>query len=195
MFRTVLFAGIVSAAAVLPAISHAQAFEGGDNIIGIGIGAGGYYRAYNSYSASTPLITAHFEHALNVKAGPGVIGAGAFLGYKSVSYKYDIYGPYYYDYRWNYLQLGARGAYHWNAWHGIDKLDTYAGVLIGASIVTYRDNSNYPYSGYNTLGTRGSGARHDLFAGARWYFSDGFGVWAEVGYGLANLSAGLGFKF
>ncbi|MEO8068491.1 MAG: hypothetical protein ABI599_12420 [Flavobacteriales bacterium] len=194
MNRTLLVAA-VAALALQAGRANAQAFEAGDNILGFGVGAGGSYRVYNAYSGSSPVIMAHYEHALGVKAGPGVIGVGAFLGYKTVSYHYDIYGPYYYDYRWNYLQFGARAAYHWNAWHKIEKLDTYAGVLVGASIVTRTDNSNYPYYNYAYLGSRGSGVRHDAFAGARWYFSNAFAAWGEVGYGLSNISVGLNFKF
>ncbi|MFZ1685814.1 MAG: hypothetical protein WAU70_00215 [Flavobacteriales bacterium] len=195
MNRLLLSAAAVAALFLTTERSHAQAFVAGDNILGIGIGAGGSYSAYRSYSATSPVFLAHFEHALGVKAGPGVIGAGAFFGYKTVSYHYDIYGPYYYDYRWNYIQFGARASYHWNEWHGIDKLDMYAGVLAGVNIVTRSDDSNYPYSNYGYLGTSGSGFRHDVFAGARWYFSDGFAAWGELGYGMANIAVGLNFKF
>ena len=175
--------------------SNAQAFVAGDNILGFGVGAGGSYSVYRAYNGQSPAFLMHYEHALGVNVGPGVLGVGAFFGYKTVSYKYGISGPYYYDYRWNYLQFGARAAYHWNAWHGIDKLDMYAGVLIGASIVSRVDNSNYPYSDYGYLGKTGSGVRHDVFAGARWYFTDGFAAWGELGYGLANVAVGLNFKF
>ena len=195
MKRSALVISLCSIALLGQYSSLAQAFGPGDNIIGLGLGVGGSYNAYGSYNGVSPLITAHFEHGLGLKAGPGTIGAGAFIGYKTAHYRSDLYYPYYLDYRWTYVQFGARASYHWNDWHGIEQLDTYAGVLAGVSIRIESDNSYYPgYSNY--LGPRTHHPfRHDVFAGARWYFSDSFAAYADLGYGLSNLCGGLSFKF
>jgi hypothetical protein len=36
---------------------------------------------------------------------------------------------------------------------------------------------------------------YSLFAGARYFLSDNFGVMAELGYGIAYLSLGASLKF
>ncbi len=46
--------------------------------------------------------------------------------------------------------LGARGTYHWNDWHGNDRLDLYAGVFAGYNIGTYRNKSTRTVNGVTT---------------------------------------------
>jgi len=174
--------------------TKAQAFEAGDNVIGLGVGAGGYYNAFGTYSSQSPVLMLTYDRGMGFKAGPGIVGLGGYIAYKSVAYRYNYFSSYYYDRRWNYIMLGARGTYHWNTWHGIDQLDTYAGVLAGINIIDYQDNSTVE-PGYVRPSYAGTSARTNLFAGARWYFTDGFGAYAELSHGVSFITVGINFKF
>lgn len=193
MKRTLLIAAI-AALALQAERANAQAFEAGDNVVGLGIGVGGHYGVFGSYSSQSPVFMLTYDHGMGFKAGPGIVGIGGYFAYKSVAYRYNYYNSYYYDRRWNYIMFGVRGTYHWNKWHGIDKLDTYAGVLAGVNIIDYKDNSEYAY-GYYSPAYSSTSARTNLFAGARWYFTDGFGAYAELSHGVSYLTVGLDFKF
>jgi hypothetical protein len=61
--------------------------------------------------------------------------------------------------------------------------------------VTYKDNTDYGQYGYlNTYTYSGSGVGFSGFLGARYYFSDKVGGYAELGYGLTTLQIGLAVK-
>ena len=164
---------------------HAQKLEAGSNQIDLGLGAGGRYRVWGAYSGVSPSVYMHFERGLGVDVGPGVLGIGAFAGFKVVGSDYYGYGL-----NWTYIMFGARAAYHWNDWHNVEQLDVYAGVLAGVNVVL--DNNTYNDA---FVDPRTDVFRHDTFVGAKWYFSESFGAFAEFGYGVKNAGAGLTFKF
>lgn len=177
---------------------RAQSFSGGDNNIGVGIGAGGYYRTYSRYTSVSPVLTINYDRGTNIKAGPGVIGIGGYFGYKSQGYS----ATYFYgteDWRWTYLMFGVRGTYHWNSWHGNDKLDMYAGVTLGTRITSYSDRSVYNNTAFEATYRRTSrypaAAHGGLFAGVRYYFAKGFGVYSELGADITFVQGGLCFQF
>jgi hypothetical protein len=79
------------------------------------------------------------------------------------------------------LALAFRFAYHFN-WT-VPNLDTYAITTLGYMIPT-RKGSYY----YNFIAGVG--------VGARYYFADFFGAFAEFGYnGFSDISLGFAFKF
>ncbi len=168
---------------------QAQVFTSGTNVVGLGVGLGGTYGF--AYTSSSPAISANFEHGMGFRAGPGTVGIGGYLGYKSVTNSWDLVYTHY-DYTTTYMMLGARGTYHYNDWHHSDKLDTYAGVLLGWNIAS---STHFADSPYYTYTYPSGGFSSSLFAGARYYFSDAFGVYGEVGYGISYLTLGLAFKF
>ncbi len=173
-----------------------QAFEEGDNVIGLGLGIGGHYGAYASYTSQTPALGLYYEHGFK-QLGPGVLGLGGFLGYKSLSYRsrYAWWGPSFeYDWRWTYLIIGARGAYHYNDWHGLDALDTYGGLMLSYNSVKWVDNTRYPVGFDPAYRLKGSSLGLTGFLGARYYFTPNFGAQGEVGYGISILSLGLVYK-
>jgi hypothetical protein len=148
----------------------------GDVLINLGVG-GTYY-----YAGGTPVI-ASVEFALN-----DAFSLGPYVGFTSWGYRSG-------GYRWNYLfiDFGARGSYHFSKHLNLntDKLDLYGGALIGMVMSSYSDNTNvttytdrYP----NVL-------RGGIFGGARWYFSDKFGVNGEVSVGgVTPIMLGITFK-
>ncbi|HEY0975982.1 MAG TPA: hypothetical protein VGE21_00815 [Flavobacteriales bacterium] len=178
-----------------PNLSSAQ-FEEGDNVLGLGVGLlGGYGIGFSGSGVSqSPAIAAHFDHGMG-DLGPGTWGLGGYVGYKSVGYE-AAYPPFYtYDYKYTFLVVGLRGSWHYNEWHGNDKLDTYGGIMLGYRSVNFKDNTDYGQYGYlNTYSYSGSGLGFSGYLGARYYFSDKIGAFGELGYGIATLQLGVAVK-
>ncbi len=171
----------------------AQSFATGDNVIGLSFGIGGHYNVSSrGYSSQSPAIGLFYEKGMPWAAGPGVIGLGAYAGYKSLRYK-SVDFPVTYDWKWNYTILGIRGAYHYEF---LENLDTYGGLMLAYNIVSFKDKtvveggSTYVFSGSSA-----SDIDLTLYLGGRYYFSDSFGALLEIGYGIAYLNLGLTYKF
>lgn len=164
----------------------AQSFAKGDNVIGFGFGIGGNYGAYKSYSSQTPALGIMYEKGMSWEAGPGVIGLGGYLGYKSLTARDDFY-----NYKWSYTIIGIRSAYHYEF---TDHLDTYGGLMLAYNVVSFTDKTVYPY-GFSYSGASASGIDLSLYLGARYYFSSQWGAFAELGYGIATLQLGAVYKF
>lgn len=175
-----------------PGTVMSQAFDMGDNVLSGMLGIGGHYGIYSSYTTVTPGFGISYEHGLQVEAGSGVIGVGGYVGYKSLGYKKAYLGNYVYDYRWTYIIVGARGAYHYDLF-GVEELDTYGGLMFAANILSTEDKSTYP-SGYDDLVTGNTYPSVTLFVGGRYYFTESIGGLMEIGYGISYLSFGLSFK-
>lgn len=179
-----------------PATSNAQSFNIGDKVLGLSVGIGGNYSAGSVYSSQTPALGLTYEQGVT-DLGPGVLGIGGYIGYKSLSSQTDyVFGPtrYSYDWKWNYLIIGVRGVWHYNEWHGNDKLDTYGGVMLSYNSVSFKDNTNYPSGSVAYKYNSASGIGFTGFLGTRYWFSDNFGAHAELGYGIAVLNLGVSYK-
>ncbi|MBP8823803.1 MAG: hypothetical protein KBH07_09175 [Flavobacteriales bacterium] len=194
---TIQAMGLMALAACLPTVAQAQ-FEEGDNVLGVGVGIGGGYGIGFSGTGvtQTPALGVHLDHGMG-ELGPGTWGLGGAIGYKSLSYKADVpYWGYAYDYSWTYLTIGVRGTWHYNEWHGMDKLDTYGGLMLAYRSANYKDNTVYPngWSGAK-YSWSGSGVGFSGILGARYYFTDNIGAFLEAGFGYAVLQVGLAAKF
>ena len=157
---------------------HAQesTFKKGDKVVNLGIGLGSTLYTGLGNKMGIPPISGSLEigivNLLNDKAS---IGVGGYLGYSSHKY---------YSYAVSNFIIGARGAFHYAL---VDKLDTYAGLILGYDI----ESSNINVYGYNS----GSGLVSSEFIGARYYISNSFAVMGELGYGIAWLTLGVALKF
>jgi len=153
-------------------IASAQNYKKGDNLLNIGAGFGGGF--------GTP-IGLSFEHGFSDK-----ISGGVYVAYASKTEAL----PYVGDYKWTYILTAARASYHFS--FGGEKLDPYLGAMLGYNIASgkWASSSSIPYSGASAGGFIWGG-----HAGARYLFSEKIGVFAEVGYGVGNLNAGVTFKF
>lgn len=156
----------------------AQEFSSGTNVINAGIGLGGQFDTYGSPSQS-PTFSASYERGIWDIAGPGVISLGGYLGHKSYKYSNND--------KWNYTIVGVRGAYHYTGLN-VENLDVYGGAMLSYNILSY-DNS------YSASGAYDSELGASLYVGGRWYFTEVFGVFAELGYGVANVNLGVAFRF
>lgn len=172
----------------LPAInSYSQLFNVGDKMInaGLGIGATWYSGAY--YKTTLPPIFISGDVGFKDDIGPGVLGLGGYLGFSS--YKYEVTSVLG-NWGWKYTSIiiGARGTYHMDL---VDNLDTYGGLLLGYNILTFKEFGD---QNWFTGSASSSGLAYSFFVGGRYFFSDSFGVMAELGYGIAWLSLGITLK-
>lgn len=150
--------------------AQAQNYQKGDNLLNFGIGVGG--------DLGLP-IGLSYEIGFSDK-----ISGGIYAGYSSKTQNVVIA-----DWKWTHIMGAARASYHFN--FNVDKLDPYVGVMLGY---------NYAKGKWSNGGGAGwpepsaGGVIYGGHAGARYMFSNKMGVFAEVGYGIGNLNAGITFK-
>jgi len=165
----------------------AQNFSKGDDVIGPIIGIGGQY---TTYTIQTPVVGIAYEHGVT-QLGAGVLGLGAYVGYKNLLYRSLIYVG---EAEWNYsyLIVGVRGAWHWNQWHNKGRLDTYGGLMVHYNSVT----ATYTGPVLAAPGfTAKSGVDATLYAGGRYRLGAHWGIQGELGFGSAILNLGAAYKF
>lgn len=164
----------------------APAFDKGSKTLGLGVGLGASYGTFLYRTVSLPLIFATYDQGIIGNVGPGTIGIGGIVGFKSSSYKYGSgLGRYGYS---NFF-LGARGTYHLTILKDKNnKFDPYAGVTVGLRVWNWNDSYwNSKDGGVAPMG--------GAFIGAKYNFKPGFGVFAEAGYDISFLRAGINFNF
>lgn len=160
-----------------------QQFQKGTTAINAGIGLG---TALGGLGKARPAIAVAVDRGIWDIGGPGVISLGGYVG--NTGYKYDDLG---YTAKWNYTIIGARGAYHYNGLTSVPKLDVYGGAMLGYNIAKYSSDSGDD----SFANTYGSGLGFSGFIGGRWFFAESVGAYAELGYGVSILNAGVTFKF
>lgn len=164
LFLGLLVAGLTSTAV------QAQDYKKGDNLLNIGVGLGGGF--------GTP-IGLSFEHGFSDK-----ISGGAYVAYASRTEAFGAWG----DYKYSYILTAARASYHFD--FGVEKLDPYVGAILGYNIAS----TKWTGSGANPSTASAGGVIYGGHAGARYFFSEKIGAFAEVGYGVGNLNVGIAFK-
>jgi|WetSurMetagenome_2_1015567.scaffolds.fasta_scaffold439505_1 hypothetical protein len=162
-------------------------FNKGNQGINAGIGLGpGYYGSYGFGFG----INGSYEYAIvEVPMGSslkGVVGVGGGVGicFSSDPLPYDN-GKYHYT-NWSIM---ARGTYHFIF---MDKLDPYAGLTLGYMGYSWKWKDG-DYSPEESSGSGGS-FEPGFFVGARYFFTDSFGVFAELGYQINVIEMGVAFK-
>lgn len=174
MFKKVLAAAFIFAATA--GVAQAQeVFGKGDKALNIGIGLG------STISGTTiPPLSASLDFGVAdnlINGNNGSISVGGLLGYTGASNDFVTA---------HYMIFGARGAFHYQF---VDKLDTYAGLLLG-----YR----YASASYKSDFISGSVGASELtlggYLGARYFFTPKIGAFAELGYSIAYANVGVTFK-
>jgi hypothetical protein len=180
-----IFALLLLSTLSLPfVVAQENVFAVGDKVVNVGIGLGSTLYSGSFYKSSVPPVSISFEKG--IKDGvldKGVIGVGGYLGYSAFKSDWGGWG-----YKYSNLILGARGTFHYPL---VDKIDTYAAILIGYNIATSK--------GYGAYGTwvdpyNGGGLRFAGLVGGRYYFNEKFAAFAELGYGISYLTLGLSIK-
>jgi len=164
-------------------IANAQVVEKGDKILNLGVGFGTALYSGSGYNSSVPPISGSLEVVIkdDLFDGKGAVGVGGYLGYAAYKWKYSGF-----DYGWKYsnIIIGPRGYLHYNL---MDKLDTYAGVMLGYNIVS----SSWYGTGTSIGNASSGGIIFSGFLGARYFFNDKFAAFAELGSGIAYLNLGV----
>ncbi len=168
-------------ALIFASVIHAQPFQKGTSALNLGVGFGS---TLGGLGTGRPAISLSYEKGM-WDAGKGIISLGAYAGNTGYSYKDAGYSQ-----KWNYNVVGLRSAYHYNGFNNVPKLDPYAGLMLGYNFVTYSVSGDY--QGANNYG---SGLGYAFFVGGRWFFTDKIAAFAELGYGVSALNAGVALKF
>ena len=153
----------------------------GDNVVGFGIGFGGtiYSGYYGSGISRIPTLSVNYEHFIvdNLWDENSSIGVGGILGYASASTDY---------WKSSNIIIGGRGALHYQF---TDKLDAYTGLMLGYDVASFK------WKGFDYGSSSAGGFTYSWFLGGRYYFSDTFAAFAELGYGIAVFNVGVAMKF
>lgn len=166
---------------------NAQMYKKGQQDLHIGVGLGSTFYG-SGYRSVIPPLNVSYEKGITDN-----IGVGGYLGYSSSRYRYSGYNSNYY-WRYNYVIVGARAAYHYDLFE-VPKLDTYGGIMLGFTFANARFHSNDPLvdeSNYSSPGA--GGVVWSGFVGARYQFKEKLGAYAELGYGISWLNMGVRLK-
>jgi len=180
IFVAIIAVGILASAQMSV---KGQAFEKGDMVGNVGLGFGWYGYGYGLGSGSAlPFISVSLEKGFfDIPSINSVISIGGLAGLKHGSYGFE-------NYSFNDIVIAARGAIHADIFK-VEKLDTYAGVIAGLRI----HNENLPESSfYDGDYTHLLGG---AFIGTRYYFTEKFAVYGELGAGTGYLNLGVSLKF
>lgn len=188
--KNIAIAFIIGAFSLLSNASQAQNFNLNDNVVQVTVGFGNTVYSGSGYTNS-PVFgisgeRCFFDDLIN---GDFSVGIGGAFGYSSSKYEVNYFGG---KYGWKYttLIIAGRGTFHWN---GVENLDLYAGVHVGAKIVSAKETGDHDFLGASSA--QDGGVYFAPFAGARYYFNDSFFAVGEVGSGLGVLNIGAGIKF
>ena len=167
----------------------AQAFSVGTKHLSLGVGFGGYFSyAYFGDFSSTPTIFIAYDQGIIDELGPGNLGVGGFLAYKSSKYDYS-YVNYSQTGTWTDFVIGARGTYHWPLDN--EKIDLYGALSLGLAFQSYKFESDDPFYDNYDYDANSSFLYYSFSVGGKYMFSEKLGVFAELGYDIAYLKAGV----
>ncbi len=96
------------------------------------------------------------------------ISLGGYVGYSSSKEDFSGFGANY-SWKYTYIIVGARGAYHFDL---VDNMDTYAGLMLGYNVAS----TTYDGPGATPASPSVGGIAYSGFLGARYHFGDTFGV-------------------
>ena len=165
-------------------------FEKGDMVINAGVGFGWYSYGYGV--TSLPAISLSLEKGIK-EIDFGTLSVGGIVGFKHASYSWNSA---YDDYSWTDFIVAARGAIHANILE-VEKLDTYGGVALGLrfqSYNTYEIVGVFPNYDYDKVRKVDVNPLLAIYVGGRYYFSEKFAAFGELGYGLGYLTLGVSYK-
>jgi hypothetical protein len=182
---------IVVLVACVFAVSAASAqneFGKGVTRLNLGIGVGGSTFG-NGWNTTFPPIAASAEWGVMdnlFNSDACSLGVGGYLGYTAAKSEYSA------NTGWNAtgIILGARSAIHYQ--FDVDRLDTYGGLMLGYNIASVKTSGNW--GGVTATSASAGGFSWSLYLGANYSFTEKFGAFAELGYGISYLTLGVSMK-
>ncbi len=161
---------------------EAQEYEEGTMVLNAGLGIGGYGAlGFGSVGFSGSL-----ERGIRETGDFGVIGAGAYVGYRSGNYSSFGFTS---DWKRTTFVVAPRATYHFTV-IDIDGLDVYAAVQI--DIVFGKDTHPSSNISDNTF----TDIHPTLVGAARYYFSENLAAFAELGANsLTTITGGISLRF
>lgn len=191
----------------------------GKNIVYAGVGfvgglalLGTLYTAEGYTASSVPTISVAYERGLSEHWGVGFTFNYSSVTLNSSGTIDNTFGDqgsanvgevYSYTNKFSItgMGFGVTGAYHFTV--SSDKFDPYVGAALGYTSIAFKYTTNDPNSATDGNATggialAGSGALFGGFLGARYYFTDNIGLWADIGYlgyGGSLINVGLVAKF
>lgn len=174
-------------------VGFAQGFSKDDGTLNFQI----YGGSAGTYYTTLPGLMVSYDIGVH-----DLISVAPYAYFQHSSYKYTYWNGAVDKNTSNNFGFGARGLFHYgNLIKGIktDQLDLYGGLALGLDVATYKWKYDSDYYRANGLAipkssSSASGLGWDVFAGARWYFSDAFAVNAEVS-AWSWWKIGVTFKF
>jgi hypothetical protein len=164
------------------------AYKKGDQVGSVMFGLGSFVYTSNATGTVPPLSVA-YDFGFNEN-----ISFGGLVGYTASKWE-DNYGGYGATYKWSYIIIGARGAYHYDLLHN-DNIDTYGGLMLAYNISSSSTETTGNWPAWWTPSAQSSGGfLFSCYVGARYYFTPNLAAQAEVGFGLALLNIGVAYKF
>ncbi len=155
----------------------AQQFDKGDKALNLGIGMG--WSTYNISLSPIPSFNGSFEAGILQFPNVGTIGVGAFAGFRFSPYSGGKYTN---------TIIAARGVFHFQ-FFDTSNFDLYAGLHTGLGYTVWNYDNSYISNSTDTYFV------DDVFVGARWMPKKNLGFFAELGYGISYLKAGVALKF
>lgn len=160
-------------------VTNAQTVQKDDKILNLGLGLGSPLYSDSYYRTTVPPISASLEYIMQdgLFDGKAAFGIGGYLGF---SVNHDVN-----DVSYTNLFLGPRGYLHYGF---VEKLDTYAGLMLG-----YWINTHSAYNGNEPPDSHG-GFIASLFIGGRYELTDKYAGMLEIGYGISYLNIGVAIR-
>lgn len=202
-FTAAAFSGALALFAALPSTLHAQAFPKGKNMVSVGYGAvtflGNLKRTFDPYTDLTyrslgPLYL-KYEHAVADN-----IGLGLSFAYAENSFSYRYTSTDEAGVERSYKETTERSTYSVLArfnFHMGDspRFDPYVGFGLGYRDAQWKVRSDAPSgsSGVDMKSLMPFG--FELTIGARYFFLENLGVYAEVGGAKSIFQGGLSARF
>ena len=167
-------------------------FSEGNLVFNAGIGFGTSLYSGSFYKSTMPPISISGEYGVadDFLTEGLTLGVGGYFGIAGSKYETTysgLYGREYYGWKYTYTVIGVRGTLHYPL---VEKLDTYAGLMLGYNIVSMKEFGDVPYG----FSGSSSHAAFSAYIGGRYYFTDNLGAMLELGYGVSYLNIGLAFK-
>lgn len=160
-------------------LSAQTIFAKGDKVASFGFGLGSNLNDWAGLKVVLPPIAASFEYGIvdGLINGNASIGVGGTLAYARSKGKHDS------DLKANSFVIGAKGSFHYQF---VDKLDTYGGLMLGFKLEKAE---------YGSWDDDNNELALSIYVGARYYFTENFAAYGELGYGIAVLQLGVAYKF